>query len=555
VIWISNPVTYQGYFMSFEQFKPSRCVLLIGDDVLFIYSVTGKGIKLIDTVPWGAADFVEVVSSLIRREGRGKSVLMLNDMTDQHFKGGQRLPRVGTMDKGSVLTRRLQVAFPNYAIRGALPIREVSKGGIKSKATAGDLFLFAAVPVSDPIRKVVDSVRSSLSAIAGFTLLPIESSDMLGALAKRMTSSEAVPAKWAVFIGQHQNGALRQIITRDGQLAMTRMTPVIDTDTDPNAWADEVAQEFKATVSYLSRFGYTPDDGTDLFVIANDEAGRALGQRIGIPCNYHALTVHETANILKLNIGYQASDRYADILHVAWAGRKNKFILPMTASELQSIHRPRQVVAAAIFVAFLSGLYGSFEVLKSIGNNISVGNELSDFRKQLRSLEGQHSEEVERMKALGFDVNLVQGSMRAFHHVVDLRIKPLEIVHATHKALGDTLRLDSYSIRNIPPPTRDSSYVPKFDDAGNEILEKPRFELSMQLTFPATIEPEVGVREVLDLERRLRASFPGKDVKIEKQVADMVYTESMTGATGTAAADAADGKDYIAILSVKGDAL
>src|SRR5688500_10927304 len=100
---------------------PSRCVLMIGDEALYIYESGASKTRLIDTVPWASKDFEDSVSDIIRREAKGKALLILNDMTDQHFKGGQRIPRVGPMDKPNVVARKLAASFPNYPIRGALP--------------------------------------------------------------------------------------------------------------------------------------------------------------------------------------------------------------------------------------------------------------------------------------------------------------------------------------------------------------------------------------------------------------------------------------------------
>ena len=241
--------------MALALMSPNRTVLLIADDALFIYSVTSRAARFIDAVAWGADDFVRTVEKLLRKECGGKPVLILNDMTDQYFKGGQRLPNVGMMDKQGVLRRKLQVAFPNYPIRGALPIKQ-KKGerpapGADKAANArvaGDLYLFAGVPMAEPLVKTFEAVKASMVSVAGFTLLPIEASDMVRALSVKLAGKERRPSEWAIFIGQHQSGALRQVVTRNGQLAMTRITSVSSAEGDHATWAMDVYQEFKATL-------------------------------------------------------------------------------------------------------------------------------------------------------------------------------------------------------------------------------------------------------------------------------------------------------------------
>lgn len=530
--------------------KPSRCVLLVGDEALSVYNVTGRGAKLVDVVAWQAEGFVDTVAGLIRKECGGKPVLILNDMTDQHFKGGQRLPKVGPMDRAHVLQRRLAVAFSNYPIRGALPVREQVGKGARSKMVSGGLYLFAAVPSTDPVKKTLEAVRRSMSSVAGFTLLPVEASAMVDALAKAVAGKERRPSKWAVFIGQHRNGALRQVITRDGQLAMTRMTPVIDSADDPAVWADEVAQEFKATVGYLSRFGYSAEEGTDVIVVASEKAGMELERRIGIPCNYVSFTTQEAARALGITLGFQDNDRYADALHVAWSGRQMRFVLPMQAKELANIHRPRQVATGAILLLLLGGGYLGWMAAGQANALFGAMGELKDQRRMLQSAEASYQEEVRRMESLGFDVKLVQGSIAAYEGLIKGEMKPLAHMKKIQAALGDTLRLDEIKLTRRPPVAtgdRDRQY----DDQGREILPRPIFEAVMQLSFPPTIDPENGAREVIGFERRLRAAFPEYKVSIDKQVADMVYTESVSGETGQGARERTE--DYLAVLSIKGN--
>lgn len=374
---------------------------------------------------------------------------------------------------------------------------------------------------------------------------------MVSALATELAAKERRPSKWAVFIGQHQGGALRQVITRDGQLAMTRMTPVIDSDSDPNAWAEEVAQEFRATVSYLSRFGYSADDGTDVIVIASDEAGSALERRIGIPCNYTNLTAQEAAQTLGISIGFQEEARYADSLHVAWSGRKMKFILPMEAPELASIHKPRQAVAALMLMLMLGAGYLSWTMLGHVNAMMETSSELAAHERTLRDVEVAYNAEVARMETLGFDVKLVQGSITAYNTLRQDSLQPLAQLKKIREALGDNLRLDELKMVRIPAVSPPPGAPPQLDEQGNIINPRPRMETVMQLSFPATIDPEVGVREIIGLERRLRAAFPNYTVSIDKQVADMAHTESMSGQVGAVAQKPVD--DYIAVLSIRGN--
>jgi hypothetical protein len=531
----------------------SRSVLLMGDDALYVYNVTGRGAKLVDTVPWAAEDFAEVVSTLIRRECGGKSVLILNDMTDQNFKNGQRLPKVGPMDRGNVLQRRLTVAFPNNPIRGAIAIKEATGGepGMRPKMVAGGLYLFVGVPMSEPVAKTFDAVKRSMAPISGFVLLPVEATDMVNALATASAEKGRGPAEWTIFIGQHQNGSLRQVITRNGQLALTRMTSVADSDANPTAWAEEVAQEFRATVSYLSRYGYSAEDGTDIIVITGADAGTALEKRIGIPCNYTNYTAQEAARELGIALGFQDDDRYADALHAAWAGRKSKFLMPLQAQDLANIHKPRQAVAAVMGGMVLGAGYLAWMLLSQGNSLISTKSELSQSKKTLREVTAVYDSETARMQSLGFDVKLVQGAINTYQGFENDGMHTLAQLKKIREAMGNELRLDALRMSRTPPVPAAAGAEPKYDENGKEIKPRPRMEAVLQLSFPPTVAPEIGAREVEDLERRLKAAFPGYVVAIEKQVEGMDFDENFTGQVG-AMPDAERTEDTIAVLSIKG---
>lgn len=515
---------------------------MIGDDALYIYKVTARASVFVDDIPWITEGFEGVVSDLLKKECGGKPVLILNDMTDQHFKGGQRLPKVSAMDKKNVLKRKVQVAFPNYPIRGALPIK-AKKGDKKS-----EMYLFAAVPMSEQIAKTMEAVKLSLLPIAGFVLLPIEAADMVAALSKKLTEKNGQPARWTIFMGQHHSGALRQVITRDGQLAMTRMTPVSDIESDPNGWAADVVQEFKATISYLSRFGFAAGDGTDVVLIGNPQYAESIEKRIDIDCNFRALTPGEAARTLGTKIGLQKNSSYADPLHAAWAGRKTAFALPMHAADLDRIHKPRQAVAAIIFLLFLGGAYLSWDLANKFQTMLAAQSDLDVQKGVLVQAEAEYNQEVARMEALGYDIELMQETIDVFGEFEGESIQALDFVRKVGLALGDALRLDKVTYKRVVEDRKPVDIYAVVPEGG----EKPEIEAMLSMSFPPTMELENGIQEVQSLQTRLREQFPGYEVDITRQVARPEYTRDFQGVAGQTEQELAAKEDYVAELVIRG---
>ncbi len=552
--------------MSITFMSPNRTVLLIGDETLSIYSVTARTARLVETISWQVDDFVPTVTRLLRKECGGKPVLILNDMTDQYFKGGQRLPNVGVMDKQGVLRRKLQVAFPNYPIRGALQIKQ-KKGeragpGADNAAnirTAGDLYLFAGVPMAEQLAKTFDAVKASMVAVAGFTLLPVESSDMVRSLSVKLAGKSRQPSEWAVFIGQHQSGALRQVITRNGQLAMTRITAVAAGEGDYQTWAMDVYQEFKATLSYLSRYGYSGEDSTALMVIAAPEAGQALEGMIDIPCNYTTFTANEAARVLGITIGVQEEPRFADALHAAWCGRKTSFILKMDAADLNRIHQPRQVAAAAIVMLMAGTAYLGWVTASESQKMLSVRTDISDQKLVLSKAQAEYDEEVKRLEALGFDVRLIQASLNTFRSFEENRMRTISLLKKISEGLGNELRVDEISIKDLAYNTPQSSSVDlsRLKDAAlaaSGVTEEApaRVETTIFMSFPQTITPEEGRKQIDDLERRLKSLLPQHMVWVEKNVGSRDYTETTSGAAGNTKELTAEELDMNAEIRITG---
>lgn len=393
--------------MSLSFLAPSRTVLMISDEALLIYSVNSRGVKFIEAVPWSADDFEESVSVTIAKDCGGKPVLILNDMVEQHYRK-EKVPRVSVLDKQNIVKRKLQVAFPNYPVRAALPLKE--KIQKTDKSLGGDIYIFAAVPASDAFSKTMAAVHLSLAPVAGFCLLPVESSDMIKKLSDKLTPKDQGKAQWTIFMGQHQSGGLRQIVIRNGELALTRMTPIVETDDDPVLWAKDVHQEFQATMSYLSRFGFDPSDGLNVILISEPGTGDMVSELIEAPCNFHSVTSDEASDLLKLNTGAQDTVYHAGAMHIAWIGRKSRFILPMKAEQIDRVSQPRKMAALASVILLFASIFFGYQLLEHVQSISEIKVDIEDISHRKGQLDLQYSKEVKRKEDLGYNIQLIQSA-------------------------------------------------------------------------------------------------------------------------------------------------
>lgn len=527
---------------------PPRTVLMISDDALFIYSNSAKGVRLVESVPWSVESFESHVATIVSKDCGGKPVVIINDMVEQHYRK-ERLPKVSVMDKQNVLQRKIMVAFPNYPVRAALPLKEKSKNkALSTVKKAGALYLFTAMPNSDPYTKTLGAARRSLVPIAGMGLLPIESSDMVQKLSDKLAQKGVRKSVWTIFISQHRGGGLRQVVVKDGELALTRMTPVIEDDSDASRWSSEVMQEFKATMSYLSRFGYDPSDGIDVILIANILPGESFESSLDIACNLRVMTSHEAAKYLGIKIGHHDNEAHGDVLHVAWIARKNSLRLPMKAKELDRVSRPRQIATLASVVLVLGVAGQGYQLLDAMQSVTTNWDDIDELNSKIAQLDLQYNKEIKRKEDLGFDIQLIQSSLLVRDAFEAKRIDIINLFSNIALGLGRDMRIDHINIMR-----GEEAYVPDVLNPTDQ-PKIPLFIADMQLTFPSTMDAKKGNGEVEKLRTALQTVLKDHTVKVTKFLEDYEYSEEIVVQTGDAKANSV-AQDYVAEIRIEGPLL
>ncbi len=528
--------------MAISLLTPSRTVLMITDDGLGIFSVSSRGVKLVEIVPWQVEDFVSHVTDIVAKDLGGKPILIVSDMVEQHYRK-EKIPRVSAMDKQNVVKRKLMVAFPNYPVQAALPLKE--KIAKSSAGMAGSLYLFAAVPASEAFNKTMEAARCSLAPITGFCLLPVESSDMIQKLASSVYGKSYQKSSWTVFIGQHHSGGLRQIVVRNGNLALTRMTPVSDPTQNKDAWAQDVHQEFQATISYLSRFGFSPDDGLNVILAAEDDLGDRVNKLLDVACEFRSMSVDMMAKALRINAPAEGYGGYADFLHTSWIGKKSKFILPMRAKQIDNVSKPRQITLLLTILLLLGGAFQGYQLLDVYQNMAERKDEIDTLSNQKNQLDLKYQKEIERKEELGFDIRLIQAALSVHDDLDSKYMRILKLAHKVGTALGRSMRLDRITVEK-----GSSSRVvkPMF---GQEPVKPPLFKAKFQMTFPSTTNAQKGNKEVSDLRSRLQRSLPDHVVKVTKFLEDYEYSEAIVVETGEANKPETK-QDYVAEIEIEG---
>jgi len=502
----------------------SKTVLILEDDGLQIFTSNAQGMHQVESIPWSAERFTQTVSAILVKKCKKRPVIILNDMVEQHYRKEQ-LPKTGITDKGIVLKRKLNATFPNYRIRSALKLKATAK----KDRNEGDTYLFAAIPRSESIKKTIGAVQRSGVGVVGLYLLPVEGVQMVSDLSKKLSKKSKDKSKWTIFLGQQNHGSLRQIVVRNGELALTRMTPIVDTDIEPDLWAKELSTELDSTMSYLSRFGYQPGDAMEIFVIANEETHLKVNTFINLDADIFTLTAHQAAKTLGATVASTENGRYAYSVYSGYLSKKSKYVLPLEADALQQYKRPRQIaigVTALLTLALIGLVYMNF-----IGftKHQEVKDKLNVVTQQLNAQDEEYQKQLGIAKSVGFDYALIEGSIDAYNQIKKDEFDLFFVMKQVGASLGSNLRIDDFilSKEKIAQPQSEYQYQETTARTPVETV------LTLKLSFPNIDDPTEAISAVESLSQTMDSNLRSVDnvyvVRITKQIADFSFNGDLSG--------------------------
>ncbi len=522
----------------------NRTVLHLTDESLYAYRSAGSSVSLIGVFAWSDDNFVSDLVSCLTREGGGSSVIILNDAVDQHYRK-EKVPSVRSLDSSGIVKRKIALAYPHYPFRAYSKLKTPAHIKNTSGQVKNDYYLFAACPDSQNLQKLLMAITESEVLVKGFALLPMESVSMVETLSSRMfggSSSqgsalsgllgkrkvEDTSKQWTVFMGQNRSGGLRQIVVRNGELALTRITPVVETDIEKGLWAQDVAREFQATMSYLSRFGYTPADTLNIIIIADEEAKPLLEQAINVEKGaVQPITLREASALLKINPEQDSEQRFADDLHVGWIGKQSRLKLPLSAKHFDKVTKPRQMASLAMggLVLLLAGT--TYYCANTYLTYFEIGKNVQQAETELKQVNNIYSSEIERKKALGINIELIQSSFEINDEIEEKSIKIFDILKEIREAQKGNLRLDKISLIQREQKNEDPNFVP---------VEgvKPKFDkiVTLFLSFPGDSDIAQSNQMVEEFSQRLSALFDKSTVDVTKVLKDVSYRGEITSEGG-----------------------
>ena len=520
-------------FSGIPFFPPSRSVIMMIDDGVSVHKVSNGSSVFLDMIPWRDSNF-ELKLTECLNDAKVASVLILNDAVEQHYRK-ERIVIPTAFDKANIIKRRLNVAFPSYPMRAALPLKD-NKVSDEAKETKeidkSKPYLFAASPSTETFSRIVRSIRKTDYNFFGYGLLPIESSGLIKQLNQKLSQSNKIVnnAEWTILVGQHRGGGLRQIVVRSNELALTRVTPIEEPKEDfADVWASDVSKEIQATLSYLSRFGYSSDDGLNIIVLGNQKYADILGGLITVPSNFESLTPYQAGRFLGFKLNSENDGHYADGLHAVWSGRKLALEIPLSSKEIDDISGPRKIASGLMLVLSLALGVTLFKAsIEAQGLYQDKANlEISQF--QFAEIESIYQEEIKRKSALGIDVNAITSSLEIDKRIQRQYVDVLGLLKIVSSELNN-LRIDSLKFQN-------EGDVLWSSPSATDIPPVRKATLELSFSYAGNINPQDGNKEMDRFVERLNGSLShmGYRAKVEEPLQNLTYSGEVNKEVGLTA--------------------
>lgn len=504
-------------------------VLIVGNDAVQLYVFSGKKVSLYGDYSTDS----ETLATDLRDAFRAVNapLLILFDVVEQQYRK-EVVPKVSSFDKAKVIQRKLLMAFPQQQMRAFLPMRQ-------QPGEEGFTLLLAALGTGQVVERIMEAILGCEVFIAGAGLLPLESASLTNKLVEKTHERAQIGSdtRWSILMTYHQTGGLRQIVVKDGELALTRLTPLPFGAHQSKQLVDEMAREFNATLIYLSRFGYVPTDGLDLIMVSAPDICQQFRQ-LQLPVTHlYPLTPAEAGQLIGVSVETQQDSIYGDIVHAAWGGVQRKLMVPLASAVINKIKMVRLSGRAAIILLFLASLYLVYEntVLQTETLNIESGiteqnarkqvlqHEVDELSKSLNKLQNDPEktrsmislyEEFEKKK-VDMEPTLQQIAAmvdRQYTRLQEVSIEPVAIVEADNNAAS-------------PPP-------PQPGPDGNPVEQqapKPTVIIKLTIGFDPDLTIEQAAILTNEFIERVKKQWPDHTITIEKMVGNLSVDRVVQG--------------------------
>ena len=503
-------------------------ILFIGNDGLQHFVCKGRYASLQDQYGWDQPDLVKSLAAALRKVGQNVPIILLSDQTEQQYRKDV-LPKAGVMDRKKMLDRKLNMAFAQMPYRAALPI----KSAPRDLDTPAPNVLFAGIPQTAEMTKVVQAVTESEVILGDVALVPVEAVQMINRLIKALHERTQIidRPRWTILLTQQKTGGLRQIVLQDGELALTRLTPIfVSNEQELGQVRDVIIKEFQATLTYLARFGYVTADGIDVIVITSELLGEGL-QQANLPVTHlYTLSVSEATRILKTGVQTVGDTLYSDGLFAAVTAN-HKILLPLQNAALKPLQQGRKLIwlgAMLLSVSMLALCGGAAWVQTQIS---ALNTQIDTSQNDQRTMQIRYNDLAKVLNTLKYKPEMVQAVLNVRDELVKTNLNTEPTLQAVNGMIDkgtvilqnvtiEPAKLNAQTVGGPPPAPPLNATSPAYP---------PRITVMLTIGFVSGGDNEGNARLTEQLVAQLKTKFTQHTVRVNKMVGNLSVDQTMQG--------------------------
>lgn len=515
-------------------------ILVVGNDGVQLYVTNGKRTSLYEDFSDAGGNLSSGLRAAFKKINA--PLILLFDVVEQQYRK-ETIPQVSFIDRKKIILRKLMMAFPQQQMRAFLPS--------KQKPRAGDsmIALFAALSPNLTATQIMDAMLGSEVIVMGCALLPVESTSLIlkiqTAINKKFKTART--SRWAVLMTYHQTGGMRQIVTKDGELALTRLTPLAIDPHNADELAEEMQREFNATLTYLARFGYEVSEGLDLIIIGAEELCQKFAQHRLPVSNLRALTLREAGKYAGFSVLVDSrATVFGDVLHAGWMGVQRKIVMPLSAQLMDKVIKARQMAQLVMFALIICLAYGGWQMFDLQTRNMDLQKETVDIKSRRVVLQTEYDALSKKLNTLKYPPEQTKLGLDIYDEFDKrgLHVEPIlrKITAAIDKSamMMKEIYVDSNASTSI------SEYITRAAGGTNPTVdpaaEKAQMTIAFEVGFADNTPVEKAAMLTSDLAETLRAAFPGRQVTVDKMVGNLAIDKTVQGISEQVAANKVDGR-------------
>lgn len=507
----------------------ARKYIIIGNDAVALYRVNHGVVNRIGHYAWDDEEFDKNFLHSMNVGSSSERVTLLFDMIEQQYKK-EILPKINIMDKAKVIKRRVALAFPSNPIREALDLKRKTKDNKGS----GDMYLFASIPPCPELDKVIELIEETKATIDGLYLLPLEGGLLINELSKHCFRDVREKGNrkgvWTVLITYNRVSGLRQIVVHDNELALTRLTPLEQMSMKNPNLANEMVKEFRATLTYLARFGYQEQDEMDVIAICNPEDANIL-HNAQLPVSHLVTpTPFEAIQLLKRKLALREGDdpnsNSAGVIFAAGADAINKRVLPMVYKSLQSVKTIRTVFRAILLLSFIGIVGVSGYAGWLFKNQLDLYGEIEQLQTRQSILRKEHVEQSKMFDVLKYPPEQMKAYLGILKEIESRQVDWSAYVERIFNALGSYVRVKKVHI--VP-----SNDLKDLTPGAYPIDYRPDVVVTVEIEFSEALMPKEAARQTKMMIQRVQQFFPEIEVGVPEVAGEDISAErALSGVSG-----------------------